>query len=99
MLRHLLRHCAASRKVAVLRSDELNAFYTYHLASPAALSLRIRLDSNRNEYQGQKYKIYLVRRGQSVPEAVNLIAIYETLDTLGASASHSSQDVHGLLRG
>jgi hypothetical protein len=59
----------------VNRGDELHL--SVYLILPAALGLGVYSASVRNEYQGQKYKIFLGSRVRPVCEADNLTAICE----------------------
>jgi hypothetical protein len=65
-----LGHYVASPKVAGLRPDEENQFFSIYVTLPAALGPRVHSASNRNGYQS---------KAQPARRADNLIAIYEPI--------------------
>jgi hypothetical protein len=57
MIVQWLRHYATSWKVAGLRPDDLNKFFSVHLILLATLSPGVYSASKRNEYQKQKSNV------------------------------------------
>jgi hypothetical protein len=53
----LLRHCATNQKVAGLRPDEVNEFFSIYLILLATLDPEVCSSSNRNEYQKRRNNV------------------------------------------
>jgi hypothetical protein len=52
-----MRHYATSRKITVLRPDEITEFFSIYIILPGALGPEVYSASNRNEYQKQKNNV------------------------------------------